>query len=163
MHCTDTFLECVADWLLAIHWSPGMQGVATAPNAIEKLHQGPPREAGICRRMFFICFTSLFWQRCGTPVGIDHLVVYGLKQVCGCSMSITWSHLGTAAAETPKYPCCGMLLASFAWFIALIIYGDIFMGLAHELLLLLLQKSHLLFCSLSCYVVSRLCRFGYYA
>ena len=36
-----------------------MQGVATAPNAIEKLHQGPPREAGIYRRMFFICFKSI--------------------------------------------------------------------------------------------------------
>jgi hypothetical protein len=37
----------------------------------------PPHGLGISRGMFFICFTSLFWQRFGTPVGIDHLVVYG--------------------------------------------------------------------------------------
>ena len=44
----------------------------------------PPRVVGISRGMFFICFTSLFWQRSGTPVGIDHLVVYGLRQPQVC-------------------------------------------------------------------------------
>ena len=72
----------------------------------------PPRVVGISRGMFFICFTSLFWQRSGTPVGIDHLVVYGLRQPQVCQprqakryqnnwrdfMSITWSH------QQQKYP-----------------------------------------------------------
>ena len=65
----------LAHCVLCSAWN--VQGVATA---IEKLHQEtfswalkstlrPPRVVGIYRGMFFICFTSLFWQQFGDTRG----------------------------------------------------------------------------------------------